>query len=174
MQPDEERSTAAEGAKRSRFQISDLDFELPVVPSAEAGSSEDREEKETKVSAGAPGPKAETHVFVAQPEELESIGFLYCRTGLRKGQLQQLKKRRNEFGRALDCDFVVEDDHVSAHHGAVLLDGGVWKAFDFASANGTYVNGKRLGSDATNPIELQDDDAIQLGKSEFVFKQIQI
>jgi pSer/pThr/pTyr-binding forkhead associated (FHA) protein len=169
---EDDKSTKA-GAARNRFQISDLDFEIPAIPSGGAGAA-GHDEKETKVALRDSSKPSGTQVFVVQSEELDSVGLIYCRTGLRKGQIQQLTKRRNEFGRALDCDIVVEDDHVSAHHGAFLLDGGVWKAFDFASANGTFVNGKRLGSEGPNPADLADDDTIKLGNREFVFKQIKV
>ena len=161
-----------------RFQISDLDFEAPPVPamppaSVSPSGSPGYDAKETRVSP-APLAKSEgTQVFEAPTEELDKIGLLYCRKGLRKGQFSLLKQRRNEFGRALDCDVVVEDDHVSAHHGAFLFDNGNWNAFDFASANGTFVNGIRLGSQGPNPTALKDDDVINVGSSEFVFKQIQ-
>ncbi len=173
MQADDKQPTKAATPGRNRFQISDLDFEIPAVPADDAAPA-GHDEKETNVAQRGSQKASETRVFEPQSEELESIGLIYCRAGLRKGQIQQLKKRRNEFGRALDCDFVVEDDHASAHHGALLLDGGVWKAFDFASSNGTFVNGTRLGSDAPNPMELKDDDTIKVGNSEFVFKQIKI
>ena len=44
--------------------------------------------------------------------------------------------------------------------------------FDFASTNGTFVNGKRLGVEATNPLELQDGDIVSIGETELVFKRI--
>lgn len=126
-------------------------------PPAESGWTES--ERGTKVRGGA-------------AEALESVAWLYCLKGEGRGQLYQFRKRRTELGRAADCDVVIEDAYASAHHGAVLFDGGAWNLCDFASSNGTFVNGKRLGGEAQNPFELQDGDSIVIGETELVFKRI--
>jgi hypothetical protein len=134
---------------------------------------------ETKWSAPPPGARhrveaedGDTQVKPKPGTELESVAWLYCRKGLRRGHLYQFRKQRNEFGRSPDCDVTIEDDFSSAHHGAVLFDEGAWRIFDFASTNGTFVNGKRLGVEATNPLELQDGDVVSIGETELVFKRI--
>ena len=40
--------------------------------------------------------------------------------------------------------------------------------FDLGSANGTFVNGKRVET----PQALADDDAVRFGEVEFIFKQL--
>lgn len=113
------------------------------------------------------------HTVVLKPEaDLGSVAFLYCRRGLRRGQLVKLVKQRSEFGRAADCDVPMEDNAASAHQGAILLEESVWKIFDFASTNGTLVNGHKLGRDGANPAPLADGDSIVVGETEYVFKQI--
>lgn len=112
-----------------------------------------------------------TMVRQSQPE-IDHVGWMYCRKGVRKGQLHQFKTQRTEFGTAPDSQLVIEDQLASRHHGAVLLEGDVWKLFDFASTNGTLINGKRMGADAPNPTELHDGDVVTLGDSEFVFKEL--
>jgi pSer/pThr/pTyr-binding forkhead associated (FHA) protein len=119
---------------------------------------------------GQGGPERHTIVKPRGPE-ISSVAWLYCQKGLRKGQLYQFRKQRNEFGRAPDCDVMVEDEYSSAHHGAVLLEEGVWKIYDFASTNGTILNGKRLGVDSPNPSELNDRDVVTIADPELVFKK---
>jgi len=156
---DDDRPTVARGSRRP-------------TPDPQA-------EIETKWSAPPPAARVVpdagdrgTQVKQKPGAELESVAWLYCRKGLRRGHLYQFRKQRNEFGRAPDCEVTVEDDFSSSHHGAVLFEEGAWKIFDFASTNGTYVNGKRLGVDATNPLELQDGDVVSIGETELVFKRI--
>jgi hypothetical protein len=134
--------------------------------------------RETRWSAGAPaGPhgsgrgERETIIRPRGPE-INSAAWFYCQKGPRRGHLYQFRKQRNEFGRAADCDVLIEDEFASAHHGAVLLEEGTWKLFDFASTNGTLVDGKRLGVDAANPVELNDGAVVTIGDTELVFKRV--
>lgn len=102
------------------------------------------------------------------------VAWLYCRKGRRKGQLLQVTKARSEFGRDTESDLPIEDDYASRSHGAILLDGQEWKIFDFATPNGTFVNGSRLGAQGTpNPVVLRDNDTVVIGDSEFIFKCIE-
>lgn len=181
---DDERETAAHKVGGRRFDISDL--ELPPLTAAgeRGGGGDEGEERETRwsqrvqpgVDAAVEGPAAgeerETKFHGEAPAPLDSVAWFYCLKGLRQGQFHQFKKRRTEFGRAADADFLVEDDYASGHHGAILFDDGAWKICDFASSNGTVVNGKRLGNETQNPLELQDGDRVVIGETELVFKRI--
>lgn len=132
-------------------------------------------DKQTEVGGGyrAMSSALDGDTVVIRPEtQIGTVGILFCRKGLRRGQLFLLRKERSEFGRAADCDVMIEDVAVSSHHGAFLLEEGAWQIFDFASANGTLVNGERVGKGTPNPRPLQDGDTITLGESEWVFKQI--
>lgn len=132
-------------------------------------------DKQTEVGGGyrAVSSALSGDTVVIRPEtEIGTVGIFFCRKGLRRGQLFLLRKARSEFGRAADCDVMIEDVAVSSHHGAFLLEDGVWQIFDFASANGTLVNNERVGKGAPNPRPLHDGDTITLGESEWVFKQI--
>jgi hypothetical protein len=103
---------------------------------------------------------------------MEHAAFLYCRRGLRKGHMHQLRKVRSEIGRDPECDVILEDAAASSRHGAVVLEGEEWKLFDFASTNGTSVNGSKLSVEAANPLVLKDGDSIVVGDTELVFKKI--
>jgi hypothetical protein len=123
------------------------------------------------------GPVPSSHkdpqTIVQRPApEMASVAWFYCRKGLRKGTLYQFRSERSEFGRAADNDISIEDDFSSAHHGAVTLEGGEWKIYDFASTNGTFVNDSRLGTDQSNPTVLNDGDSVRVGDTELVFKRI--
>jgi len=111
---------------------------------------------------------------VVQPRGpiVQHVAWLYCQKGLRKGSLHQMRKERTEFGRGRDCDLMIEDEFASTRHGAILLEDGIWRLFDFASTNGTSVNGVKLGDPIGFTIELKDGDVIAIGDSEFVFKKI--
>jgi len=69
----------------------------------------------------------------------------------------------NTIGRQRDNDVVVEDDElvVSRRHCSIVVHAsGRAEIFDFASLNGTYLNGVRL----TERSELKTDDIVRLGR----------
>ncbi|HEV8070251.1 MAG TPA: FHA domain-containing protein [Planctomycetaceae bacterium] len=59
-------------------------------------------------------------------------------------------------GRAGDCDLRLESDFVSNYHCILLLDEYTLRLRDLGSKNGTFVNGRRVGTSAI--ILLQDDN----------------
>jgi pSer/pThr/pTyr-binding forkhead associated (FHA) protein len=64
-------------------------------------------------------------------------------------------------GRSAEADIVLEDPYASEFHMRfVRQDGGI-VLHDLGSTNGTYVNGRRVGS----PVALSQGDAIQVGKT---------
>lgn len=76
------------------------------------------------------------------------------------GQAQALESGRLEIGRAEACQVRFGAAHVcvSRHHATVNLDGEGYRLFDH-SANGTFVNGRRVSATL-----LQDGDLVQLGR----------
>jgi pSer/pThr/pTyr-binding forkhead associated (FHA) protein len=74
-----------------------------------------------------------------------------------------LKLGCNTIGRQRDNDIVVEDGElvVSRRHCSIVVHAsGKAEIFDFASLNGTYLNGERL----TVRCELKTDDIVRLGR----------
>ena len=129
-------------------------------------------EQPTRAGAGAWN---DDHTQVIKPQvELQSVGFVFCKRGTRRGQLVRLSEDRTEFGRASDCALIVEDRAASAHHGTVRFDGSDWRITDFDSTNGTRVNGQKLGSESPNPHILSDGDVITIGETDYVFKCIDL
>jgi class 3 adenylate cyclase len=67
-------------------------------------------------------------------------------------------------GRASSNQLVLDDDHVSRHHAVIRTTAdGCW-IFDLGSANGTYVNQRRI-----NSRRLEDGDTVALGPCVVVF-----
>jgi pSer/pThr/pTyr-binding forkhead associated (FHA) protein len=69
--------------------------------------------------------------------------------------------RKLLIGRAEDCDLQLESDFVSAYHCILLLDEYTLRLRDLGSKNGTFVNGRRVG---TSAIILLHDDNVCIGE----------
>jgi adenylate cyclase len=73
-------------------------------------------------------------------------------------------------GRATTSTLVLNDDKVSRRHAMVHAQGeGEFWLIDLGSANGTYLNGRRV----TAPCRLHDRDRIEVGGHRFTFHQHQ-
>ena len=68
-------------------------------------------------------------------------------------------------GRTEWSDFVVPDSHISSQHFSLAVDQESCRLTDLKSANGTYVNGKRV-----NETVLQDGDLVVAGQTNFVVR----
>jgi pSer/pThr/pTyr-binding forkhead associated (FHA) protein len=60
---------------------------------------------------------------------------------------------------------------VSRRHVALVRYQGITHVLDLHSVNGTYVNGKKLGSETPHP--LQSGDQVRLGNLELTFIQVE-
>jgi len=80
-------------------------------------------------------------------------------SGFLSGQSVRLS-RKLLIGRAEDCDVQVESQFVSAHHCVVLLEEYTLRLRDLGSKNGTYVNGRKIG---THMITLLHGDTVSVG-----------
>src|SRR6202165_5660868 len=69
-------------------------------------------------------------------------------------------------GRAADCTIPIKDRFLSRKHAEIRAEKGQWVLRDCGSANGTYLNGTRLGKDHS----LQTGDRIRVGETEMVFE----
>lgn len=105
---------------------------------------------------------------VTQLEKIESSGekhaYILFLSGPLVGKLHQLNEGETILGRAQDSTIAVEDNRISRHHIAIILQNGETVLKDLGSTNGTFVNGKRIQSTI-----LKDGDKIQLS-STTVFK----
>jgi pSer/pThr/pTyr-binding forkhead associated (FHA) protein len=68
-------------------------------------------------------------------------------------------------GRADDCQLQCESPFLSRHHCVVLLDEFTLRIRDLGSKNGTFVNGRRIGSgEGVGETILVDGDAVRTGE----------
>jgi pSer/pThr/pTyr-binding forkhead associated (FHA) protein len=72
-----------------------------------------------------------------------------------------------EIGKAPHNRLVLQDPTVSSTHAIVLFRNGGYSVVDLGSSNGTFVNGKRLGSESHT---LQHGDKIHLGQVLLTFR----
>jgi predicted component of type VI protein secretion system len=72
----------------------------------------------------------------------------------------QLEKDEYLIGREAPADLVIPLPRVSRSHARIVRDAGGYAICDLESRNGTYVNGKPIGS---APVPLKDGDQIVLG-----------
>lgn len=66
-------------------------------------------------------------------------------------------------GRHHAADIYLSDQAVSRFHALLVLRDGSWRIEDLQSADGTYVNGKRIRA----PHMLRQNDVIRIGESSF-------
>lgn len=64
-------------------------------------------------------------------------------------------------GKSPDADIPIDDPYASEFHLRIRRNRGKLSASDLGSANGTYLNGRRLRS----PVELARGDALQVGRT---------
>ena len=83
-------------------------------------------------------------------------GFI-VKYGSDPGKMIPMNSQRLLFGRADDCDVVVDDPNVSRHHASALLLNGLVMLVDLNSSNGTLVNELPISR-----IFLSDGDEIRL------------
>jgi hypothetical protein len=75
--------------------------------------------------------------------------------------------RQFRIGRDAGCDLLITDDSVSREHASISANGQRFSVRDFNSSNGTFVNGRRIG---TEPVVLSDGDSIRFGGVHFGFR----
>ena len=93
---------------------------------------------------------------------------LYIEEGVNHGDFYDLKSESMSIGRKSECDIYLEDTYVSRSHATIVyLGNGNYALRDEDSANGTFLNGKRLKS--YQLYVLKNGDRIQICETKFVF-----
>ena len=82
------------------------------------------------------------------------------------GRVYPIHRSPTTLGRSPDNDIIVDDRRVSRHHAQLATAGGSLLLRDLQSANGTWVNGRRITEQ-----QLQSGDLVSLGGVELVFKR---
>ncbi|MGO8946177.1 MAG: protein kinase domain-containing protein [Ktedonobacterales bacterium] len=97
---------------------------------------------------------------------------LRCRIIIRNGPMTNhafvLHQDITTLGRTAGNDVVIQDATVSRYHARLFFHSGQWCIEDLQSANGTYVNGKRV----QRPIPLQHGDELRLGDDIVTFEML--
>ena len=88
-------------------------------------------------------------------------------SGPNEGDYYPLGKRTMVAGRDEACPIQIVDELVSRKHLQVRFEpaNGRYRALDMRSANGVFVNGRRISQET----ELEDGDFIEIGKSRLMF-----
>jgi|SRR5690606_31738258 len=88
-------------------------------------------------------------------------------SGPNEGDYYPLGTRTMVVGRDEGCPIQITDDRASRKHFQIRYDAATGQYFglDMKSANGTWINGRRVDTD----IALQDNDEIMVGTSKLVF-----
>jgi pSer/pThr/pTyr-binding forkhead associated (FHA) protein len=112
---------------------------------------------------------AKTEIMYKPPV---AMAWFAVKSGPRAGHLYRLVPEATAIGRDSHNDIIVDDSAVSRQHAKVKLEPGPedekqFYIYDLATSNGTVVNGERIVKEA-----LYDGDEIEIGRTVFVFKQI--
>jgi FHA domain/WD40-like Beta Propeller Repeat len=97
-------------------------------------------------------------------------GKLVAASGPGAGREEFLRGDTVVVGRSSACQIVVQDEQVSRQHAELRRQGDQWVVRDSGSANGTFVNNRRLG--AGESVVLRPGDRLRLGpRAEFSFAE---
>lgn len=89
-----------------------------------------------------------------------------ARLRAKSGEVHALVGAATRIGRLTDNDVVLDDVDVSRHHAVVSDTGAVFVVTDLRSANGVYVQDRRI----RGSVALANGDRIRIGRHEFVFE----
>jgi len=95
--------------------------------------------------------EATTRVEHARPAEHETYLLVWTEAGM--AAFPMPRAGRVSIGRSADCDVHVDHVSVSRRHAEIEVADGTLVIRDFGSANGTFVEGKRIGVDEPRPLE---------------------
>ena len=100
------------------------------------------------------------------PEEKAPKARLIWRLPEGEEQVRPLGTETVRIGRGGDCEVSLLDIKVSRHHAEIRCDGEGFIAMDLGSANGTFVNGRRVHKSC----RLKNGDALRMGGVNFLFE----
>ena len=74
-----------------------------------------------------------------------------------------LSGRQLTIGRAGDSDLIVDDEYASTHHAKLVFINGDWMIQDLDSTNGTFLDGQKVTTPQTVPLNTQ----VRVGQTTF-------
>ncbi len=124
--------------------------------------------KKTVKEEAAPEKEAagkKTKILKERPAEVKAVAWLIGIDEPVRAVVYQLLKDRALIGNSVECDIQLEDEYASGRHCAIQFEKGKYFVTDLASANGTFVNNRKVTRRA-----LTDGDVIRIGERNYVFK----
>ena len=113
------------------------------------------------------GPMERGAIPAQPPASTQRPGVIIVRQGKEPGRVFEMRNDRLTIGRSRDSDVFLEDLAVSRLHATVFRDAsGQYIVRDENSANGTTVNGQRIGEHV-----LEEGDEIALGQTLLAFQR---
>jgi pSer/pThr/pTyr-binding forkhead associated (FHA) protein len=104
---------------------------------------------------------------------LELPGHLTLRSGDKNLRDYPLDKTQMYIGRSTNNDIMISKDKLtSRHHAIISYENEHYALLDDHSANGTYLNGRKIVTVSPHP--LNDGDVIKIGVNEFIFHIIDV
>ncbi|MDH3584408.1 MAG: FHA domain-containing protein, partial [Phycisphaerae bacterium] len=92
---------------------------------------------------------------------MDTMIHIQMMTGPQAGLVNALSQTQITFGRAPDNHLVIDDSHLSRHHGGLQYSDGQWHLIN-NSPNGTTVNGRKIKHN--RPVPIQAGDQVGVGK----------
>ena len=99
----------------------------------------------------------------------DNSAMVIVHRGPSKGARFLLDGDSTTIGRASDCDIFLDDVTVSRKHASIVKDGTSFSFVDSGSLNGSYIN-----NEAVSIRDLQNGDAIQIGKFHMLFIRAEV
>ncbi len=140
--------------------------ELPAARRSGRGILDFDEEEATELPRRGRGDDDVDKTELAEPPSTTQ-GMLWVREGARRGRFYPVKQG-TVIGRK-EGSLILEDPKVSSRHAKFTIEDDDFVIWDLASANGTYVNEKKI-REAT---VLEENDTIKIGETLFVVKLLE-
>ncbi len=88
--------------------------------------------------------------------------------GANQGERFPISQQRFTIGRGRQCDVTLPDTRVSQRHTEIRWQDGAWIVYDLNSANGTWINRRRLNG----PYQLRPGDQLGVGRTIISFSRL--
>jgi hypothetical protein len=108
-----------------------------------------------------------TEILKDRGPEISALAWLVALDGPTRATVYQLIKKKTAVGSYPDCDICIEAKYVSGRHASFHFEKGKYYITDLDSANGTFVNQKRVTKKG-----LEEGDRIKIGDITYAFKYI--
>lgn len=108
-----------------------------------------------------------TEILKEREPEIPALAWLVALDGQTRATIYQLIKKKTIIGSISDCDVCVDAEYISGRHASFHFEKGKYYVTDLDSANGTYVNEKRIMKKG-----LEDGDRVKIGDITYAFKYL--